>query len=272
MSEMKYLDKKKPLISIVTVVYNGEEFLEKTIQSVINQTYDNVEYIIIDGGSTDGTVDIINRYEDKIDYWVSENDSGIFDAMNKGMNVATGNYVNFMNAGDRFYINSVLEEIVAYMLDKNSVYFGRGKVISKYDSWLRPSDKYMTADMDKWIEKEDPVHQAMFFPKIFYKNEKYNVNYSIISDADYKYRAKKSLQVFFIDVIVCEFELGGVSSGFDTYKHVKTMMREAWNIGKQRGTLLLSIKRISIYNIKYFLNLLIGKKLFYKMIKFIRNR
>ncbi|MBD3842980.1 MAG: glycosyltransferase, partial [Campylobacterales bacterium] len=71
----------KPLISIITVVYNGEKYLEETIQSVINQTYDNVEYIIIDGGSNDGTLDIIKKYEDRIDYWVSERDKGIYDAM-----------------------------------------------------------------------------------------------------------------------------------------------------------------------------------------------
>jgi len=82
--------KNKPLISIVTVVYNGEEFLEETIKSVVSQTYKNIEYIIIDGGSTDGTVDIIKKYEDKIDYWVSEPDSGIYDAMNKGIDKASG--------------------------------------------------------------------------------------------------------------------------------------------------------------------------------------
>ena len=82
----------KPLISVVTVVFNGELFLEETILSVLNQTYDNIEYIIIDGGSTDETVDIIKKYEYAIDYWVSEIDEGIYDAMNKGGKVAEGRY------------------------------------------------------------------------------------------------------------------------------------------------------------------------------------
>ncbi|NCR56260.1 MAG: glycosyltransferase, partial [Microcystis aeruginosa L211-07] len=78
-----------PLVTIITVVFNGEKHLEQTIQSVISQTYNNVEYIIIDGGSTDGTVDIIRKYEEVIDYWVNEPDAGISDAMNKGISLAT---------------------------------------------------------------------------------------------------------------------------------------------------------------------------------------
>ena len=100
--------RNKPLVSIVTVVYNGENFLEETIKSVINQTYENIEYIIIDGGSTDGTVDIIKKYEDKINYWVSEKDAGIYDAMNKGIEAFKGDYINFLNAGDSYVNNEVL--------------------------------------------------------------------------------------------------------------------------------------------------------------------
>ncbi|ORM38742.1 hypothetical protein A2G94_05325 [Francisella endosymbiont of Ornithodoros moubata] len=101
----------KPLITVITVVYNGEAYLEKIILSVINQTYESVEYIIIDGGSTDGTIDIIKKYESKINYWISEAYNGIYDAMNKGIKLATGDWINFMNAGDLFYNLSVLERL-----------------------------------------------------------------------------------------------------------------------------------------------------------------
>lgn len=87
-------------ISIVTVSYNAAKTIEQTIKSVINQTYSNIEYIVIDGGSTDGTVDIIRKYEDRIAYWVSEPDGGIFDAMNKGIKVATGEVVGIINSDD----------------------------------------------------------------------------------------------------------------------------------------------------------------------------
>ena len=100
----------KPMISIITVVFNGEKYLEQTIQSVINQTYDNVEYILIDGGSTDGTVDIIKKYGVQIDYWISESDSGIYDAWNKGLSLATGDIIGFCNADD-FYEQTTLVKI-----------------------------------------------------------------------------------------------------------------------------------------------------------------
>ncbi len=110
----------KPLISIVTVVYNGEKHLEQTINSVLGQNYDNVEYIIIDGGSTDGTFEIIKKYEDAIDYWISEQDSGIYDAMNKGVSLCSGEYVTFLNADDWYNQDSVChitDEIIVNRVD-----------------------------------------------------------------------------------------------------------------------------------------------------------
>ena len=96
-----------PLISIVTAVYNGEKYLEETIQSVINQTYPNVEYIIIDGCSHDGTLDIIKKYEDIIDYWVSEKDNGMYEAIHKGFTLSNGNIFSWINADDVYYENTL---------------------------------------------------------------------------------------------------------------------------------------------------------------------
>ena len=108
----------KPLVSIITVVFNSEKYLENTILSVISQAYDNVEYIIIDGGSTDGTIDIIKKYEDKLDYWISESDDGIYDAMNKGIDLVTGEWVNFVNSSD--VLNGNAYTVILDCLVKNS--------------------------------------------------------------------------------------------------------------------------------------------------------
>ena len=102
---------KENLISVITVCYNAENNLERTILSVLNQTYSNIEYIIIDGGSTDGTIDLIKKYADKITYWQSETDKGIYDAMNKGIQKATGEWINFMNAGDLFSSTTILQQM-----------------------------------------------------------------------------------------------------------------------------------------------------------------
>ncbi len=99
--------------TIITINYNNADGLRRTIESVVNQTYTDYEYVIIDGGSTDGSVDVIREYEDKITYWVSEKDKGIYNAMNKGVKVATGEYCIFMNSGDCFYDGNVLDSIAA---------------------------------------------------------------------------------------------------------------------------------------------------------------
>ena len=111
-------------ITVVTVCYNAVKEIEKTIQSVISQTYDNVEYIIVDGGSTDGTLDIIRKYSSRITRWVSEPDKGIFDAMNKSAHMATGEYINFMNAGDLFFDEKVLSDIFAGRSYDEDVLYG----------------------------------------------------------------------------------------------------------------------------------------------------
>lgn len=112
-----------PVISIITIVLNGNDSLESTITSVINQTYPNIEYIVVDGGSTDGTRNIIKKYEKHISKWISEKDDGIYDAMNKGLRMATGRYVWFMNSGDEIYDMHTLSTIITQKEDVD-VYYG----------------------------------------------------------------------------------------------------------------------------------------------------
>ena len=134
-----------PVISIITVVYNNKVPLERTIKSIISQTYPNIEFIIIDGSSTDGTLDVIREYNDKISYWLSEKDEGIYDAMNKGLTCSTGDYVWFINAGDQITEPDTLQSVI-----KNDpgidVYYGDTVLIDINDNLaglrrLRPPAK-----------------------------------------------------------------------------------------------------------------------------------
>ncbi|MBK9162171.1 MAG: glycosyltransferase [Nitrosomonadales bacterium] len=112
-NQLRQRTKGKPLIAVITVAFNGAATLECAILSVLQQTYDNVEHIIIDGGSTDGTTDILRKYDDRLDYWVSEKDAGIYDAMNKGLALASGDVVGFLNADDFYADASVLEQVAS---------------------------------------------------------------------------------------------------------------------------------------------------------------
>ena len=197
----------KPLITIVTVVFNGEQFLEETIQSVINQTYDNVEYIIIDGGSTDGTVDIVKKYEDRIDYWVSEKDTGIYDAMNKGIKVSTGTWVNFMNAGDKFVNLNVLKNINFNLYNKYVLIYGNkiqeNKIIYPMKIHKLELGEIMAC------------HQSMFFNKAILKNElEYQIKYKIYGDYELVNRIyiKFKYLIKYIDLEIAIFQGGGISS------------------------------------------------------------
>jgi len=142
----------KPIVSIVTIVYNAAEYLEETIQSVISQTYNNVEYIVIDGGSTDGTLDVIKQHKGKIDYWVSEEDKGIYDAMNKGINLANGEWINFMNSGDVFHDNDVLLNFYKESKKSQNIDFFYS------DSIVKEGKKYICNK-----EKRILIHQAIIY-------------------------------------------------------------------------------------------------------------
>ncbi len=153
-----------PKVSIITVVYNGIEFLEETIKSVISQTYPNIEYIIVDGGSTDGTLDIIKKYEAHITKWISEPDKGIYDAMNKGIDLATGDWQNFLNAGDSFVDNNVLEKIFTTNLENITLVYG--DIIAIRENGQKLNVNAIELKDDNSIKKGMKVcHQAIFYNK-----------------------------------------------------------------------------------------------------------
>lgn len=197
-------------ISVVTICYNAIDGIERTIQSVIGQTYKDIEYIVIDGGSTDGTVDVIKKYEEYIDRWVSEPDKGIYDAMNKGIKVATGDYIQFLNAGDAYHSEDVLEALVPQIAP--SIVIAYGKVNFIYSIMSKVREPYPL----HYMKKRMPFnHPATFVKTSYHKEHLFDVSYRSSGDYDFLYKAYYNDQVKFqhIPVIIADFEAEqGISS------------------------------------------------------------
>jgi glycosyltransferase involved in cell wall biosynthesis len=206
----KQSQKNMPLITVVTVVRNRKKTLEETILSAINQTYKNVEYIIVDGASTDGTLDIVRKYEDKIDYWMSEPDKGIYDAMNKGIDLATGDYIALLNSDD-WYEHDTCEIIVKKINEvKADVYFGMVRVIDKQSNACINISGY-----NIYVINQNMIaHQTCFISKYIYSKYKYDIKYKSASDYDFMIKVYKSNASFcFIEKILSNARTGGISWG-----------------------------------------------------------
>lgn len=222
-----------PKISVITAVWNDAEHIEKTIQSVLSQTFPNVEYIIIDGGSKDGTVEVIKKYADKLSYWISEPDKGVYDAMNKGIAASTGDFVIFMNSGDTFHSEDAIEKMCLDNVDKNTIVYGNVSV--KYWDGVyieKPHEFFKTFMKFKGV---GICHQTVFFPGEALKKMKYDLSYRIASDYDLMYRMwKEGVNFVYRDVIVADYEWGnGISSNpyklLDVYRENARVCSQQWN-------------------------------------------
>lgn len=193
-------------ISIITVVYNAADSLEETILSVINQNFDDFEFIIIDGGSTDGTLEIIKKHQDQITLWISEPDNGIYDAMNKGISKAKGDFIYFLGGDDLLYSESVLEKISIRLNDNKKVYYGNVHFKTRniiYDGKFN-SLKIVTRNIS---------HQSIFYSKHIFKKYLYDTKYKIF--ADYELNLKLYGNSFFsfeyIPLTIAIFNDKGIS-------------------------------------------------------------
>lgn len=205
--------------SVITINFNNKNGIKNTIESVIEQTlYNETEFIIIDGGSTDGSVDIIKEYSDKIGYWVSEPDKGIYNAMNKGIAQAHGDYFIFMNSGDCFYNCTVLKDISPF-LTKDIVV---GKTY--YENGIHGFDKSEISLLD--LCKITLPHQATFFRKKIFDDLLYDESYRIISDYKLYIEALITKNVSFLntDITICRFEGNGISANSENAHGEKSEM------------------------------------------------
>lgn len=204
--------------SIITINFNNSVGLEKTIKSVIGQTCRDFEYIIMDGGSTDGSLEIIRKYADKINYWVSEPDKGIYNAMNKGILKAQGEYLNFMNSGDCFHDSNVLAEV----LKKSD---GESIIIGRYADALTSSVYQVNASVITLLTllKEPFNHQATFYKSELFNNRMYDESLSI--QADWKFNMQSIIidncSVKIINTLVVDYDFNGISN-----KDLKLVQKE----------------------------------------------
>lgn len=194
-------------LSIITINFNNRDGLRKTIESFVNQTWQDFEYIIIDGGSTDGSVEVIKEFADRIDYWVSEPDKGIYDAMNKGIDKATGEYCLFMNSADIIYQTTTLQDAIN-QLDGTDIISGR--LLFEHGYVMIPPQT-VTA---KFFFTRTLPHQATFIRRNLFEIQKYDCSYRIVSDWKFWIEMlvfeNKSYKT--IQTIIALFDSSGISS------------------------------------------------------------
>jgi glycosyltransferase involved in cell wall biosynthesis len=174
-----------PLMSVVTVVLNCAQHIEETIKSIISQTYQPIEFIVIDGASTDGTIDILHKYSDEIDYFLSERDGGIYYAMNKAINISKGEWIIFMNAGDRFFSERSIQDAFALRPPDADMVYGFHK-IQYQNGYIRVP---RLGPLDS-IWKEIPFsHQSLFTKTFIMKKYLFNAENRLIADYEFVYKA-----------------------------------------------------------------------------------
>jgi len=203
--------KKKPSITVITVCYNSEKTIKETIESVINQTYSNIEYILIDGNSTDNTVKILESYEEEakekeISYkWISEPDKGIYDAMNKGIDIASGNWIYFLGSDDIFIDRFVVERVSKKFHNRNTIYYG--------DVYRPKLNRLYAGEFSKLkLSKQNICHQSIFYPSGELKKIKYNLDYSILADYDLNLKLFKKNKFEYVNLTIANYnDFNGVS-------------------------------------------------------------
>jgi len=238
-------------VSIITVVYNNEKTVESAIRSVLSQTYSDIEYIIIDGNSKDGTVGIIRKYEDRISKFVSENDKGIYDAMNKGVSMATGEVVGILNSDDLYTDENVIQDIINQFIKRPDLALVYGDLV------------YVAAeDTDKIVRKWQagnyysqffengnvPPHPALFVKKEVYETcGLFNLEYKLAADYDFMLRAFKKFgeRSTHISRLMVKMRLGGATN--QSFKNILAGNKEilaSWKLNGLKAPIKLMPLRL----------------------------
>lgn len=254
-SEPDSRPKPAPLISIITVVYNSQQFLEGTIQSIATQSSSNYEYIVVDGGSTDGTLDIIKRNSEVIDHWISEPDKGLYDAMNKGLRMATGDYIWFVNSGDKIFEDNTISliESIANQNVKPDVIYGETLIIDGDDKEIGMR-RLSTPDTLTWKKLIDGLvvcHQSILVKRSIAPF--YNTKYRISADYDWVLTSLRRAKVVENSRLILARYLDNGLSKNNIPKALKErflVMRKNFGLAKTVGNHLLIAFRFINYVIR----------------------
>lgn len=260
--------KNYPKITVITVSYNTISSIEQTILSVVNQIYPNIEYIILDGGSHDGTVDIIKKYQDKISYWISEPDKGIYDAMNKGIKIASGVWVNFMNAGDIFCDNSVISALFCpEQKSESDIIYGDTEFIYAFGKYVKKPLPLESLQYSMTF-----CHQSTFVKTKLLKEMPFNTQYQICADYDFFYSCMKQGRIFkYVPQVVSVFD---GREGLSSSNKIKRML-EFGKISGCSKTAKWKLEYLSFvvdFKIKQLIKQFIPDKLSYKIRKWNYER
>jgi glycosyltransferase len=225
-------------ITVITVCYNRKATIEKTIKSVLEQKYSNIEYIIIDGNSTDGTKEIIESYSDKISQYISEPDKGMYDAINKGLQLATGDVIGLMHSDDEFYDENAISKIAAnFVYDpKTEGVYGDGIYVSN-DSEERLIRNRIGGSFSLQKVKSGwlPLHPTVYLKKsIIEKHGFYNLDFKIASDTEFllRYLYKYKIKIQYINAYIVKMRMGGMSTNA---KRAFEILYEDYKIYKYHG-------------------------------------
>ena len=262
------LERDKPLVTIVTACLNSQRYIEGCIESVASQIYENIEYIIIDGGSTDKTLESIRKYDNKIAYWVSEPDAGFYDAINKGSRLARGDYILYLNSDDYLYSKDSIKDIIHFGCEGDYPLLIVGKVRVALDNealdWYWPPNK--TA-----VYKYNPPHQGVLIHKDIYKKLYYNTIFKISGDTELwsRLRRERLFQIKFVDCMITVVRLGGLSNWI-TMEYRRSTEREIINFLYSKTNIFSFIVRLSALSVlatfKKILVIILGRKNYYKYI------
>ena len=225
-----------PKFSIITVTYNAEAVLDDTIQSVVSQTYKEIEYIIVDGGSKDRTMQIVRRYQDKISVLISEPDKGLYDAMNKGIRQSTGDYVCFLNAGDQLHEDDTLFHIVQTLHGKElpDVIYGDTDIVDGEGHFLHKR-RLSPPEQLTWKSFKQGMlvcHQAFFARTTLAKNTPYNLKYRFSADFDWCVRIMKQSNVLHnTHLTIIDY----LNEGMTTQNHKASLKERFWIMSRHYG-------------------------------------